>query len=389
VILAEPPNEGTDGSALWLSYRFALRTLAETYGAMFLDVTERWGTYEFANAEGLIYDNHPDTAGHLDEWNYLDETLFVDSLITPALGANALVVGSAAGSSSVVLGYAGAWTATANDSFLHISAASASGTGCAVVVFTYDAFIGTGTRTGTLTIAGLTVTVTQAGTNYIGPGPVIALVSTGLNQPSGVAVDGSGNVYIADTNNNAIEEWSAPTQAVSTLMSTGLNRPRGVAVDVSGNVYIADTSNGAIKEWSAVTQPVTMLVSAGLNQPSGVAVDGSGNVYIADTDNNAIKEMPYAFVGPASLTEPASAGSGSLLPVLPATVSLAGVFTPASDQNWLSIGTIANGVVGFSFSANTSSATRVAHITILGQQITVRQNGLPQRRPPRTLNPRR
>jgi len=431
VILAEPPNEGTDGSALWLSYRFALRTLAETYGAMFLDVTERWGTYEFANAEGLIYDNHPDTAGHLDEWNYLDETLFVDSLITPALGANALVVGSAAGSSSVVLGYAGAWTATANDSFLHISAASASGTGCAVVVFTYDAFIGTGTRTGTLTIAGLTVTVTQAGTNYIGPGPVIALVSTGLNQPSGVAVDGSGNVYIADTNNNAIEEWSAPTQAVSTLMSTGLNRPRGVAVDVSGNVYIADTSNGAIKEWSAAmqqetmlvstglnrpsgvavdgsgnvyiadtsngaikewsaaTQQETMLVSTGLNQPSGVAVDGSGNVYIADTDNNAIKEMPYAFVGPASLTEPASAGSGSLLPVLPATVSLAGVFTPASDQNWLSIGTIANGVVGFSFSANTSSATRVAHITILGQQITVRQNGLPQRRPPRTLNPRR
>jgi len=389
VILAEPPNEGTDGSALWLSYRFALRTLAETYGAMFLDVTERWGTYEFANAEGLIYDNHPDTAGHLDEWNYLDETLFVDSLITPALGANALVVGSAAGSSSVVLGYAGAWTATANDSFLHISAASASGTGCAVVVFTYDAFIGTGTRTGTLTIAGLTVTVTQAGTNYIGPGPVIALVSTGLNQPSGVAVDGSGNVYIADTNNNAIEEWSAPAQAVSTLISTGLNRPSGVAVDGSGNVYIADTSNGAIKEWSAATQQETMLVSTGLNQPSGVAVDGSGNVYIADTDNNAIKEMPYAFVGPASLTEPASAGSGSLLPVLPATVSLAGVFTPASDQNWLSIGTIANGVVGFSFSANTSSATRVAHITILGQQITVRQNGLPQRRPPRTLNPRR
>jgi len=219
--------------------------------------------------------------------------------------------------------------------------------------------------------------------------PVTMLVSAGLNQPSGVSVDGSGNVYIADTNNNAIEEWSAPAQAVSTLISTGLNRPSGVAVDGSGNVYIADTSNGAIKEWSAATQQETMLVSTGLNQPSGVAVDGSGNVYIADTDNNAIKEMPYAFVGPASLTEPASAGSGSLLPVLPATVSLAGVFTPASDQNWLSIGTIANGVVGFSFSANTSSATRVAHITILGQQITVRQNGLPQRRPPRTLNPRR
>ena len=117
----------------------------------------------------------------------------------PMLGTNALLVGSAGGTSSVVLAYSGAWTAIANDSFLHISAGSASGTGNAVVVFTYDAFTGTGTRTGTLTIAGLTVTVTQAGTNYIGPGPVTTLVSSGLDEPEGVAVDGSGNVYIADT----------------------------------------------------------------------------------------------------------------------------------------------------------------------------------------------
>ena len=202
-----------------------------------------------------------------------------------------VLVGSAGGSSSVVLAYEGAWTATANDSFLHISAGSTSGTGSGVVVFSYDPFTGTGTRTGTLTIAGFTVTVTQAGTNYIGPGPV------------------------------------------------------------------------------------STLVTSELNNPAGVAVDGSGNVYIADTLNSAIKEMPYAFVGPASFTEPASAGSDSLLQVLPVTTSLVGIFAPTSDQSWLTIGTIATGVINFSFTANTTSA-RTAHITVLGQQITVTQNGL-------------
>jgi sugar lactone lactonase YvrE len=427
------------------------------------------------------------------------------AFVRPRLGTNSLLVGSAGGTSSVVLAYDAAWTATANDSFLHISSGSDSGTGSAVVVFTYDAFSGTGSRTGTLTIAGQIVTVTQAGTNYIGPygtGTAITLVS-GLAEPSGVAVDGSGNAYIADTLNNAIKEWNASTQQVTTLVSSGLNQPtavavdgsgdvyfadqgnqaikewsaasqqvaplvssglsypwsvaadvfgnvyltdlnynavmewsastqqvttlvssgllspQGLAVDISGNVYIADSLHYAVKEWSPAAQQVASLVSSGLNYPTGisvdgsgnvyiadhqgnairewsastqqlttlvssglfgpgdVAVDGSGNVYIADTGNSAIKELPYAFVGPPSLTEPASAGTDSLLPVLPATTSLTGVYAPTSDSNWLTIGTIANGVVGFSFAASTSASPRVAHITLLGQQVTVTQNGLP------------
>jgi len=422
---------------------------------------------------------------------------------TPLLGTSSLLVGSTEGTSSVALAYYAAWTATANDSFLHIPPGSASGTGNAVVVFTYDSFAGTGSRSGTLTIAGQTVTVTQAGANYIGPYgsvPLTTLVSSGLNGPFGLAVDGSGDVFFADMGNSAIKEWSASTQQVTTLVSSGLACPRGVAVDASGHVYFADTGNNAIKEWvpswqqaetlvssglfmpygvavdssgnvyiadsgnsaikewspwtgvtplvssglnhpdgiavdvsgniyiadtsdvrikewnasaqqlttlafaglyfptgvavdgsgnvyiadpsnvaidewSASTQQLTKLASAGLTGPFSVAVDGSGNVYIADLDNNAIKEIPYTFVGPARLTEAATAGTDSLLPVLPSTASLTGVYAPASDQNWLTIGTVANGVVSFSFSANTSGSFRVAHITILGQQITVTQNG--------------
>jgi len=420
--------------------------------------------------------------------------------VLPALGASALLVGSTAGTSSVLLSYGGAWTAGSNSSFLHISPASTGGTASSVVIFTYDAFSGTGSRSGTLTIAGFTVTVTQAGTNYIAPGPVTTLVSSGLAEPEGiavdgsgnvyiadrvnsavrewnastqqmttlvgtglsypdaVAVDGSGNVYIADTGNNTIKEWSASTQQVTALVPTGLSGPTGVAVDGSGNVYIADTGNSAIKEWSPSTQQVTALVSTGLSGPTGVAVDGSGNVYIGDTGNNAVKqwnaatqqvttlvstglngptevavdgsgnvyiadtgnhaieewsastqqvaavvstgagdpggiavdgsgnvyfsdslanvveEMPFAFVGPANLTEPYSAGSDALLTVLPSTASLAGVFAPTSDQSWLTIGSIAEGVINFSFAANPTSSVRTAHLTVLGQPIAVTQS---------------
>ena len=422
-----------------------------------------------------------------------------------ALGTTEEVIASAGGSSSVVLSEpsSGAWTATANSPFLHISSGSSSGTGSAVIGFTCDAYTGTGSRVGTLTIAALTLTVTQAGTDYIEPatpGAFATLISSGLNKPYGLALSGAGNVYIADTGNDAVEEWNAATRQVTTLVSSGLNLPAGVAVDsfgnayvadtgnsavkewnaaaqqvttlasaglsypgglavdVSGNVYIADSDNHVIKEWSAATQQVTTLVSSavlglldgvavdvagnvyiadtgnsaidvwnaatqqlsalvysGLRSPSGVAVDGSGNlyiadagdnavkewsastgqvttlvstglsvpsgvaldaagdIYVADTYNNAVEEIPRAFIGPAGFTEPAGAGTDSLLPVLPATVSLTGVFAPASDANWLSIQSTANGIVTFSYMANTSLTSRVAHILVLGQQIAVTQ----------------
>ena len=176
------------------------------------------------------------------------------------------------------------WTATANDSWLHLSTANQSGTGSANVIFTFDANLGA-TRTGTLTIAGQTLTVTQAGSTYVAVTNVDHAGVFGIDHvtPDGVAVDSAGNVYIADTGNNAIKEWVAASNTVITLVSSGLYDPSGVAVDGSGNVYIADTGNNAIKEWLAASNTVTMLVSSGLYYPLGVAVDGAGNVYIADT----------------------------------------------------------------------------------------------------------
>ena len=121
------------------------------------------------------------------------------------LATYSLVEGPAAGSDSDLVSSIGAWTATANASWLHTSS---SGSSNGLAVFTFDANTGA-TRTGTLTIAGATLTVTQAGSTYAAASPLSTLVSTGLADPDGVAVDAAGNVYFADVNNNAIKEWNA------------------------------------------------------------------------------------------------------------------------------------------------------------------------------------
>jgi DNA-binding beta-propeller fold protein YncE len=216
---------------------------------------------------------------------------------TYALGATALLEGPMAGSDSVVLAVnpqTTAWTATTNATWLHLSAGNQSGTGSVKVVFSYDVNPNA-TRSGTLTVAGQMLTVTQAGSTYVAaPGPVTLLVASGLYFPSGVAVDGAGNVYIADNNNNAIKKWTATNNAVTTLVASGLSYPAGVAVDGAGNAYIANTYSNAIKRWTATNNTVTTLVASGLNHPFGVALDGAGNVYIADTLNNVIKKWTAA-----------------------------------------------------------------------------------------------
>jgi len=216
---------------------------------------------------------------------------------TYALGATALGEGPAAGIDSIVLAASpqnATWTATNNAAWLHLGAASQSGAGSTNVIFTFDANSGP-TRTGTLTIAGQTLTISQAGSTYVAVSlPATALVASGLHAPTGVAVGPSGNVYIADNDNNTIRKWTATNNTVTTVTTSGLSSPAAVAVDGAGNVYIANTYSNAIVKWTATNGTVTTLVSNGLNEPFGVAVDNAGNVYIADTLNNAIKEWTIA-----------------------------------------------------------------------------------------------
>jgi hypothetical protein len=140
-------------------------------------------------------------------------------------------------------------------------------------------------------------------------------------------------------------------------------------------VYIADTGDSAIKEYSASAQTLSTLVSSGLSGPAGVAVDSLGNVYWSDTGNGKVEEQPRAFVDPTARVEAASATSDALPGVLPAAINLQAPFAPSSSQAWLGIGSIAGGVVNLSFSAN-SGLDRTAQVTLLGQAIPIEQQGV-------------
>jgi hypothetical protein len=162
------------------------------------------------------------------------------------------------------------------------------------------------------------IITTIAGTGIEGyAGDGAPATAAQLDTPTGVAIDASGNVYVADSHNHRIREISGGT--ITTFAGTGtpgfsndgvsattaqLSLPSGVAVDKSGNVYIADTNNHRIREVSngIITTiagdgeefyvgdgaPAT---AAALDSPTAVAVDGAGNVYIADRLNQRIREI--------------------------------------------------------------------------------------------------
>jgi hypothetical protein len=121
----------------------------------------------------------------------------------------------------------------------------------------------------------------------------INTLASSFNKPNGVAVDSSGNVYVADTNDNAVKEiLAAGGYTTVNTLGSGFNLPAGVAVDRSGNVYVADAGNNAVKEILAAGGYTRVnTLGSGFSKPNGVAVDGSGNVYVADAGNNAVKEI--------------------------------------------------------------------------------------------------
>ena len=119
---------------------------------------------------------------------------------------------------------------------------------------------------------------------------------TGLYQPQGLAVDGSGAVYVADFNNRVVK-LAAGSNSQTVLPFGGLNYPEGVAVDGQGNVYVADRGDNRVLKLAAGSNTTTALPFSGLKNPDGVAVDPAGNVYVTDTDNNRVLMLPAGSTG--------------------------------------------------------------------------------------------
>ncbi len=113
-------------------------------------------------------------------------------------------------------------------------------------------------------------------------------------------------IYVCDKGANQIDKIArAGSGWTLTVLGSGFNRPTGVAVDASGNVYVADGGNNAVKEIPANGgAPVTL--ASGFLDPKGVAVDAAGNVYVADSGNNAVKEIKI--IGGYSINKPLPPG---------------------------------------------------------------------------------
>ena len=145
-----------------------------------------------------------------------------------------------------------------------------------------------------------------------------AASSAQLNSPFAVAVDKSGNVYIADQFNNRIRKVSGGN--ISTVAGNGtggytgdaaaatsaeLSNPEGIAIDSAGNLYISDTSNSVVRKVSTSSTISTIAgnftsgagysgdgaaaTSANMYHPSGIVVDSKGRIFVADSSNNIVR----------------------------------------------------------------------------------------------------
>ncbi|WP_259070618.1 NHL repeat-containing protein [Mucilaginibacter sp. X4EP1] len=154
-------------------------------------------------------------------------------------------------------------------------------------------------------------------TTFAGSGYPASVDSTGLaaafNEPAAIVIDAAGNLYVADSGNNEIRKIT-PSGTVITIagsvnkgstngigIAASFANPLGIAIDVSGNLYVADSGNNLIRKMTSAGVVTTLAGSgavgalngpgatATFNNPCGVTVDLAGNVYVADAGNNLIR----------------------------------------------------------------------------------------------------
>ncbi|MEO6847421.1 MAG: SBBP repeat-containing protein, partial [Chthoniobacterales bacterium] len=113
-------------------------------------------------------------------------------------------------------------------------------------------------------------------------------ITTGLNDPRGIAVDGSGNVYVANYGSGTIGKYTANLVLVSSSFVTGLSNPEGLAIDASGNIYVSSLSGNTISKYDSSGSLIVGFSITGLDAPSTIALDGTGNLFVSNSGSGVV-----------------------------------------------------------------------------------------------------
>ena len=292
-------------------------------------------------------------------------------------------------------------------------------TGAVVLLDNQNNVLGATALSGT-GVGGLGVLVTgnilpEAG-DGASTGPILdgsAANQASLDNPTAIALDGAGNLYIADQGHNRIRKVTAATGLISTLAGNGtpayagdglpstsasvsVNAPSSVALDGASNLYIADTGNNVVRKISAVSSVISIVAGTGqqgstgdggpataatLNQPQGVTIDQSGNLSIADTANHRIRRVDAATGNIATVAGDGSAGyvgDGGLataaelnLPSAVAFDAAGNLYIADSANNVVRMVASINGVIAAGSAISTFAGTGTAGDTGDGGPATV------------------
>jgi streptogramin lyase len=151
----------------------------------------------------------------------------------------------------------------------------------------------------------LNIAIDLSGNAWITAGNVVALTPSGsalpgspfdaggnISESDGVSVDGTGNIWVTDRSNELIELTSAGA-AIGTYTGNGLNTPSVLGIDVSGNLWVPNENDVTISEFSNAGAPIphSPFSGAALDAPSGVALDNAGHVWAANSQGSSLSEL--------------------------------------------------------------------------------------------------
>lgn len=290
---------------------------------------------------------------------------------------------TSAGAATTVAGLAGTSGNTdgngSNASFNYPSDVTVDGAGNLYVADTNNFTIRKITPAGAVTtVAGL------AGTSGISDGSGSA---ARFSSPEGVTVDGSGNLYVADTDNHTIRKIT-PAGVVTTMAGLAgtsgggdgagsvaqFQYPSDLAVDNAGTLYVADTDNHTIRKVTPAGLVGTVAGLAGssgstdgvgnaarLFYPTGVAIDGSGNVYVADTNNHTIRKG-MVVSSPRILTQPQSQTVAAGTNV---TFSVTATGVPTPTYQWYNTSLTIGGATSSTLTLNNVQAGNASTYTVV------------------------